>query len=530
MHATGPRLNTSLPTAVFVGIAALGAFLGVSWDIATHIDLGRDSFWSPPHLMIYGSLGFGIVGAMIASLIEERRGTTPSQPVLKMPLGRDLTAGMLLSVVAVGLVLGAAPVDEWWHSIFGLDVTLWSPPHLIAIFAGFTAAWGISVTLIDQLNQIDPDRMRPGLRPLRDAPPTLWAFLIGTGFYATGLLLVLGEYDFDVPQFGLRWHAPVLVGISALLLALARRASDRRWSATVVAGVITVERILAVALLAALGRSLDHAPLLIVPALAVDLLDRSGERRRSPAVTGLVFATLTVAVEAVWMRVAGPLVWHQTELLEGGALALVAGAVAWTVGDRAGALLRPVRGAEPGATSGMARTAAAVGATAILAGALLAGPASQPAAAGETEPELAVELSRAPEVDRPFDLRVALPEGAEEPRLELWRAEHRVERTLVRDGSSYVARDLRLEASGGWAVFVRYRAGGVDKLADGGVDVPGDERRLSLVVQTEQLREEGMPSWAPAVAWTIVSLMTAALVAILAVSFRLVRRNALSVT
>ena len=28
----------------------------------------------------------------------------------------------------------AAPIDDLWHRLFGLDVTIWSPPHLLGIF------------------------------------------------------------------------------------------------------------------------------------------------------------------------------------------------------------------------------------------------------------------------------------------------------------------------------------------------------------------------------------------------------------
>ncbi|TSC78387.1 MAG: hypothetical protein G01um101433_263 [Parcubacteria group bacterium Gr01-1014_33] len=28
---------------------------GAYWDVGWHFDYGRDTFWSPPHLFIYGS-------------------------------------------------------------------------------------------------------------------------------------------------------------------------------------------------------------------------------------------------------------------------------------------------------------------------------------------------------------------------------------------------------------------------------------------------------------------------------------------
>ncbi|MDQ3306118.1 MAG: hypothetical protein M3535_09110 [Actinomycetota bacterium] len=39
--------------------------------------------------------------------------------------------------------LAAFPLDELWHRAFGIDVTLWSPTHLMLVGAGSRApaAW-----------------------------------------------------------------------------------------------------------------------------------------------------------------------------------------------------------------------------------------------------------------------------------------------------------------------------------------------------------------------------------------------------
>src|SRR5207245_6619995 len=47
--------------------ANLLAGWGVQWEIMWHVLIGRDSFWIPPHVMIYGGVtlivlaGFGVV-------------------------------------------------------------------------------------------------------------------------------------------------------------------------------------------------------------------------------------------------------------------------------------------------------------------------------------------------------------------------------------------------------------------------------------------------------------------------------------
>src|SRR5690349_6421435 len=44
----------SLPWYVWCGLAAVTSeMVGGQWDIAWHRSIGRDSFWTPPHILIY---------------------------------------------------------------------------------------------------------------------------------------------------------------------------------------------------------------------------------------------------------------------------------------------------------------------------------------------------------------------------------------------------------------------------------------------------------------------------------------------
>ncbi|MGP4045367.1 hypothetical protein [Streptomyces sp. 2A115] len=44
------------------------------------------------------------------------------------------------AVVSAGAIGISAPADEAWHTAFGRDAVLWSPPHLLAIVATFALA------------------------------------------------------------------------------------------------------------------------------------------------------------------------------------------------------------------------------------------------------------------------------------------------------------------------------------------------------------------------------------------------------
>ena len=105
---------------------------GVQWDIQWHTLIGRDSFWIAPHLMTYAGvvvmvgLSFGVLAA--TTLSPFRRGGD----VVRV-LGLTGTRGFHLAAWGIALTVLAAPIDDLWHRLFGLDVTLWSPPHLLGL-------------------------------------------------------------------------------------------------------------------------------------------------------------------------------------------------------------------------------------------------------------------------------------------------------------------------------------------------------------------------------------------------------------
>src|ERR671914_2385160 len=59
--------------------AASAVYIGVIWDISWHMTIGRDTFWSPPHLMTYlaallvgVSCGYVALKTTFAGTPEER--------------------------------------------------------------------------------------------------------------------------------------------------------------------------------------------------------------------------------------------------------------------------------------------------------------------------------------------------------------------------------------------------------------------------------------------------------------------------
>ena len=111
----------------------LGAW-GVRWDIQWHVRIGRDSFWIAPHVMTYAGVTLVVLLSFGVLAVEtfRHRARPVRAPMVRM-LGVVGTRGFLLAACGIGLTVLAAPIDDLWHRLFGLDVTLWSPPHLMGL-------------------------------------------------------------------------------------------------------------------------------------------------------------------------------------------------------------------------------------------------------------------------------------------------------------------------------------------------------------------------------------------------------------
>ena len=126
----------------------LQAELGLAWDRNWHDLIGRDQFWTLPHMMLYAGVGGAGLVALLVGIIDTIRyhrraaGVNDSSTITFLryfhaPLGYILLGfGALTDLVA-------APLDNYWHLLYGIDVTLWSPFHLMGTIGGTLEGLGI---------------------------------------------------------------------------------------------------------------------------------------------------------------------------------------------------------------------------------------------------------------------------------------------------------------------------------------------------------------------------------------------------
>jgi hypothetical protein len=340
---------TKIPgwAAASVGTALLGLFIagqGFYSDVAWHVGLGRDKqLFTAPHTAILVGLGMigmaAVIGIVTATLTDAKVGFRIGRltvPWSMLPLG----------VLGGSAVMGF-PLDDVWHAKYGIDVTMWSPTHMLMIlgasFSGI-AAW---VVLAEA-----------GVSPRRSGYAR-FAHVIAAFLTLLGLAASQGEFTFGVPQFQQLFH-PILVCLAAAFAFVATRiVLGPGWSVGIALANIGL---FSLGLTETGSVPTRAGGIYIASAVAVELAALAfgtTKRLRFAVAAGIGVATLGLAGEFLWNQGARQ-PWHASLLPDAVLLGLVVSVGAALVAAAfASAVAREPR-------SGIPLGAAVVGAIAVI--------------------------------------------------------------------------------------------------------------------------------------------------------------------
>lgn len=288
-------------TAVLTGIwALLVAFIGFVWDVGWHADAGRDQeLFTVPHMLILVGLG-GIAAAALVSIWSATRNTVNTG----WRIGRWHVpySSVPLFAIGGGALLGF-PLDNLWHAAYGIDVTMWSPTHLLMIGGASLSPLPMWLMLSEA-----------------GAPKTgrgrlLWASMAGV--VLVGLSTFQLEFDMGIPQWQAFYHPLLIASATGIGLVAARVAIGKGGALMAAASFLTLRGLMALLVGGVLGRSLPHFPLYLGGALCVEaafLVLRNRSVVWQSLFAGLLLATVGLATEAVWTHLWFPYPW-QTSLL-----------------------------------------------------------------------------------------------------------------------------------------------------------------------------------------------------------------------
>jgi hypothetical protein len=280
-------------------LSSITVALGVHWDIAWHRSIGRDSFWSPPHVAIYLAAVLAAVAAgsqiLGATFGRDPRARDATVRVLgfRGPLGAFIAAWGGITM------LTSAPFDDWWHNAYGLDVKILSPPHVVLALGILAIHVGALIFVLGRMNAAE-GVLRGRLRLL---------FLFVAAMIVVAVLTLFMERTVRIWMHAGAFYALVSALVPLVLVGVAR-GTGHRWAATITAGFYSLFLLALLWILPLVPAQPKLGPvmirvthlvppefplLLIVPALALDWLwarTATTSRAALAAASGALFAAL----------------------------------------------------------------------------------------------------------------------------------------------------------------------------------------------------------------------------------------------
>jgi hypothetical protein len=285
-------------------IAVLSSVIGGAWDISWHESIGRDTFWTTPHILIQlcGVLSGISCGYLILSTTFQKNSHLRAHSIsmwgFRGPMGAFLCAWGGVAMIT------SAPFDNWWHAAYGLDVKILSPPHVLLALGMTGIRFGTVVLILSELNRARGEYRARLERLLFFAFIFLFGMTIG----------IAQEYTFRFFMHGATFYL-VAALIAPILMAAIATATKHPWAATITTSLYTATHLAFTWILPLVPAEPKLGPvyqkithlippdfplLLIVPAIVFDLVRRrigGWNRWAQAAVLGAAFLASFFAVQ-----------------------------------------------------------------------------------------------------------------------------------------------------------------------------------------------------------------------------------------
>ncbi len=285
----------AVPIALFTA-TLICALFGFIWDVSLHIGKGRDPgpLANPAHYFILVGLFMLFVAGSAAIVLPYEKPGPFAVRITKdwyAPVGGILMAGCGL------YALTGFPLDDVWHRIFGQDVTLWGPTHLMMIGgAGFSTLSAIMLN-------------HEGLKAMGEEADTggigiKFIQYLGFGGILVGLSVYQIEFDFGVPQFRQVFQLMLIAAAASFGLVAARIMLGRGAAINAALLAIALRGIVALVVGPILGSPINWFALYLGPALVVEVIALTPLIKRPlvfGAISGLGVATIGLWLESLWV-------------------------------------------------------------------------------------------------------------------------------------------------------------------------------------------------------------------------------------
>jgi hypothetical protein len=177
-------------------------------------------------------------------------------------------------------MITSGPFDDWWHSAYGLDVKIISPPHALLVLGIFAVQLGALILIGGYMNRADA--------ATRVRYQRLFLY-VGAMIVVLVTMFLLEATDRSDQHTG-EFYRVVALSLPLFLIGVSR-AAPHRWACTIMAGIYTLFMLGLLWILPLFPAEPKLGPvyykvthfippafplLLIAPAIALDLLRRGG--------------------------------------------------------------------------------------------------------------------------------------------------------------------------------------------------------------------------------------------------------------
>tara|TARA_B100001540_G_scaffold105727_1_gene95296 strand:- start:26 stop:1642 length:1617 start_codon:yes stop_codon:yes gene_type:complete len=129
------------------------ARFGLAVDLQWHTDIGRDELFTPPHIMILA--GIIPTSIMLVSYILWNSFVSKNPTKTGFFIGPFVAPTSLWMMVCglITLVLGGL-YDDYWHTSYGVDTTIITPPHIWTFAGGMLVEVATLVLALQMKNRL----------------------------------------------------------------------------------------------------------------------------------------------------------------------------------------------------------------------------------------------------------------------------------------------------------------------------------------------------------------------------------------
>jgi hypothetical protein len=285
----------AVPIALFTA-TLICALFGFIWDVSLHIGKGRDPgpLANPAHYFILVGLFLLFVAGCAAIILPYDKPGPFAIRITKdwyAPVGGVLMAGCGL------YALTGFPLDDVWHRIFGQDVTLWGPTHLMMIGgAGFST---IAALVLEYEGKKAVGEDAP-----KDGPGLMFVKYLAFGGIVIGLSVFQIEFDFGVPQFRQVFQPMLIAAAGSFALVAARMMMGRGAAIIAALFAIGLRGLVALTVGPILGAPINWFALYLGAAIVIEALAFTPLFKRPivfGAVSGLLVSTVGLWLESFWV-------------------------------------------------------------------------------------------------------------------------------------------------------------------------------------------------------------------------------------